>query len=309
MATVVPFATGSSQAVASGPGPNTLVPVQPGISAAALPGASLIGVTPSSTTETLSFVLREQHLPQLEAAAEHDLSSHPLQVSEFAAIYGQTFSNVLQLERYLAHFKIKTHADADRVDVVATGTAAEFNKALSVQQRQYHVPEQPGRDGVQPIAAQNVHGTAQSPKLPCRIAQYVLAILGLTNYGPFGSQAVHTNTSIVKPQASSTNKCIKLSGLPDGCNLPSNYAANYGLDPLYQRGANGAGQTLAIVTLAALDPGAPQYFWKHIAHIPSTDRFLDVVNVDGGPGAPRGRVRRGLPGDGHAGTVRFHRGR
>jgi subtilase family serine protease len=174
----------------------------------------------------------------------------------------------------------------DRVDVVATGTAAEFNQALSVQQSQYRVPRQRGLDGLQPIPAQTVHGTASSPRLPDPIARTVVAILGLTNYGPFGSQAVHTNTSLAKPQTGSTNSCVKLSGLPDACHLPSNYAAEYGLNPLYQKGANGHGQTVAIVTLAAVDPGGPQHFWSDIAHVPGTGRSLSVVNVDGGPGAP-----------------------
>jgi kumamolisin len=285
MALAVPLAAGSGQASASSPGPNTLVPVTPGISAAALPGATPFGNTPPSTPETVSFVLREQNVSGLEAAVEHGVTSY-LSVSQFAQEYGQSPGNVAALRDYLAQYGISTDAYADDVDVVATGTAGEFDRALSVQQQQYHVPQSPSRDGMQAIPAQTVHGTAQSPMLPYRIAQYVLAVLGLTNYGPFGSQAVHVDTSTLKPQAGSSNSCIALTGLADACNLPSNFAANYGLDPLYQKGATGAGQTIAIVTLAALDQGAPQYFWQNIAHVPSSNRTVNVVNVDGGPGAP-----------------------
>jgi len=285
MALAVPLAAGSGQASASSPGPNTLVPVTPGISAAALPGATPFGNTPPSTPETVSFVLREQNVSGLEAAVEHGVTSY-LSVSQFAQEYGQSPGNVAALRDYLAQYGISTDAYADDVDVVATGTAGEFDQALSVQQQQYHVPQSPSRDGMQAIPAQTVHGTAQSPMLPYRIAQYVLAVLGLTNYGPFGSQAVHVDTSTLKPQAGSSNSCIALTGLADACNLPSNFAANYGLDPLYQKGATGAGQTIAIVTLAALDQGAPQYFWQNIAHVPSSNRTVNVVNVDGGPGAP-----------------------
>jgi kumamolisin len=285
MAIAVPLAAGSPQAAASGPGPNTLVPVQPGISAAALPGASPFGNTPPSTPETVSFVLREQKVPQLEAAVEAGITRF-LSVRQFASEYGQSQANVAQLQAYLAHYGISTQVYADNVDVVATGTAGEFDEALSVKQQQYHVPRLPGRDGLRPIPAQNVHGSAQSPMLPYRIAQYVLAVLGLTNYGPFGSQAIHTDTRLLKPEPSSSNSCLALTGLADACNLPSNFAANYGLDPLYRKGAAGSGQTIAIVTLAALDPGAPQYFWQNIAHVPSSNRTVSVVNVDGGPGAP-----------------------
>ena len=104
----------------------------------------------------------------------------------------------------------------------------------------------------------------------------MLAILGLTNYGPYGSQAIHVNTNLVKPQSGSSSDCLALTGLPDACNLPSNFASNYGLDGLYNEGADGSGQTIAIVTLAALDPGAPEYFWSNVAHVPSTGRSVTV---------------------------------
>src|SRR5258708_24596280 len=77
-----------------------------------------------------------------------------------------------------------------------------------------------------------------------------------------------------------------MAGLPGACRLPSDFASNYKLDGLYGKGANGSGQTLAIVTLAAVDPGAPQYFWSNIEHVPSTGRTFTVQNIDGGPGTP-----------------------
>jgi subtilase family serine protease len=262
-----------------------MVPVQPGISAAALPHATVFGDTPANTPETVSFVLKEQDLAQLEANVEGGLRSY-LSVRQFANTYGQSQTNISQLQSYLSQYRISTAIYADNVDVVATGTAGEFDRALSVQQQQYHVPAAPGRNGMQGSLAQTVHGTAQSPYLPYRIAQYVTAILGLTNYGPFTSQAVHTDTALTPPKAGSSNSCLALTGLPDACNTPANFAANYGLDGLYQRGATGSGETIAIVTLAALDPGAPQYFWNRVLGLPASGRTVTVENIDGGPGAP-----------------------
>jgi kumamolisin len=266
------------------PSPNTQVPVQQGTDVAALPGATAFGDTPASTPETVSFILRERNLPQLQAAVEHGAANF-LTVGQFAATYGQSQANIAQLTGYLAQFGISTQVYADNVDVVATGTAGQFDQALSVQQKQFHVPAR-SRHGFSAILAQTVHGTSQSPMLPRGIARNVLAILGLTNYGPFSSQAVHVNKSVAKPQAGSSNRCIALTGLAGDCNLPSDFAAQYGLNPLYKKGATGAGRTLAIVSLAALDPGAPQYFWKHIANVPNSKRSVTVVNIDGGPGAP-----------------------
>jgi subtilase family serine protease len=282
------FAAGSSQATTGAipaPGADTPVAVQPGISAAALPGAVAFGNTPASTPEQVSFVLRERNLPQLRWAVQHGVRDY-LSVSEFARRYGQSADSIEQLTGYLAAYGISTQVYPDHADVVATGTAGQFNAALSVQQKEYHVPEQRGKDGTTGIPAQTVHGTAQSPLLPAHIARSVLSVLGLTNYGPFGSQAAHVNASTVAPQAGSTNGCLALTGLPSACHLPSDYAAGYGLSALYAKGATGAGRTVAIVTLAALDPGAPQYFWQNVAHTPASNRTVNVINVDGGPGAP-----------------------
>ena len=276
---------GPASAATSAPNPNAPEKVASGISPAQLPGATVFGTTPADTPETVSFILQERNISFLKANVINGITKY-LSVSQFASAYGQTPANISALTSYLAGFGIKTDVYADNVDVVATGTAGDFDSALSVKQNQYHVPSLAGRDGINAIPAQNVYGTAQSPLLPYRLSNFVLAILGLTNYSPYGSQSVHVNTKLLKPQPTSSNSCLALTGLPDACNLPSNFAANYGLDGLYAKGANGSGQTLAIVTLAALDPGAPQYFWSKIAHIPNTGRTLTVDNVDGGPGAP-----------------------
>ena len=282
---MTPMAALAGPASASTPSPNTPEQVSSGINVAALPGASVFGTTPASTPETVSFVLKEQNLSFLQAEVQQGFKND-LTTSQFAGEFGQSPANISALTTYLAGFGIKTDVYADNVDVVATGTAGEFDSALAVTQNQYHVPALAGGDGINAVPAQNVHGNTQSPLLPYRLSNFVLAILGLTNYGPYGSQAIHVNTNDVKPVPSSSNSCLALTGLPNACNLPSNFASNYNLDGLYNQGADGAGQTLAIVTLAAVDPGAPQYFWNNIAKIPATGRTLTINNVDGGPGAP-----------------------
>jgi subtilase family serine protease len=207
-------------------------------------------------------------------------------VSQFAREYGQSPQTISQLTGYLSRYGITTQVYPDNVDVVANGTAGEFDSALSVQQHQYYVPKIKGHGKTPGIPAQTVHAPAQSPSLPWSIANSIDAILGLTNYAPYFSQAVQVNPANSKPQSGSSNSCLALSGLNSACNLPANFASNYGLNPIYQHGANGRGQTIAIVTLAALDPGAPQYFWQNVAHVPATGRTVTVTNVDGGPGAP-----------------------
>jgi subtilase family serine protease len=261
------------------------VPVLSGFSVSSLPGAVAFGTTPANTPETVSFVLDEQDMPQLEYIVEHGVRNY-LSVSQFAQIYGQSQYNISQLQGYLSQFGITAQVYPDGVDVVASGTAGQFDSALSTRQEQYRIPGRPGRSGGQGAPAQTVHGNLAPPELPYRIARYVAAILGLTNYDAFSSNAVHMVTSVKATVPGSETACEALVGLPDACNTPENFASDYGLTPLYRRGAVGSGQTIGIVTFAALDVGAPQYFWQNVLGLPTFNRAVTVDNVDGGPGAP-----------------------
>jgi kumamolisin len=269
-------ATAGAAQASSTPGPNTPEKVPTGLLASALPGASVFGDTPANTPEQVSFILKERNLAQLESSVAKGLTSFD-SVGRFAGKYGQTSAAVSALTHYLAKFGITTTVYPGNVDVSASGTAGEFDQALTIKQMNYHVPAQHGVNGHR-IPAQTVYSATTAPELPFGISQYVLAVLGLTNYAPFDSNAVHLNeTTKTTPAASS----------PDapGSFLPSDFAANYGLAPLYKK-ANGSGRTIGIVTLAALDVGAPEFFWQNVAKVPTTGRTVTVDNVDGGPGAP-----------------------
>ncbi len=284
-AAVTPLAALAGPASAATPGPNTPEKVASGVTAAQLKGATVFGDTPGDTPETVSFILRERNLPSLESQVTHGVR-HYVSVSQFARTYGQSPAVISALTSYLASFGIKSEVYADNVDISTTGTAAEYNQALSVTQQQYNVPAIPGRNGLSGIRAQKgVHGNVNAPLLPYRLSHFVLAILGLSNYSPFTDPAAHVNSSVVKPQQGSSSYCLALTGLPNACHLPSDFASEYNLNGLYHKGATGKGQTLAVFSLAAVDPDGPQYFWSNIAHVHRTGSFT-VQNIDGGPGAP-----------------------
>jgi kumamolisin len=283
-ALALPLAS-ASLAGATAPNPNTPTPVAGGVNASSLPHATVFGTTPSDTPETVSFIMRVNNQPELQYLATH-VTKNFLSVSQFARQYGANPTVIHELTSYLAGFGITTQVYADNIDIVANGTAGQFDSALAVTQSQYRVPRIAGKAGARAIPAQTVHANRQAPSLPYRVAGSVLAVLGLTNYSPFTTHTAHINTAVTHPKAGSSSACLALTGLSSACNLPSDYATNYGLNSLYHHGAMGAGQTAAIVTLASVDPGAPQYFWQNIAHVPASNRTLTVTNIDGGPGAP-----------------------
>jgi kumamolisin len=274
VATSAAATSGAAQA-ASTPGPNTPETVPTGLLASSLPGASAFGNTAPSTPEQVSFILKERDISQLESSVTRGKTSFD-SVSQFASKYGQSSAVVSALTSYLAKFGITTSVYAGNVDVSASGTAGEFDQALTVKQENYHVPARHSANGYD-VPAQTVYSATEAPELPHGLSRYVLAVLGLTNYAPFSSHAVHVNSTPAYSSSSSADQ--------PGSYLPSDFAANYGLSPLYKK-ANGTGETLGIVTLAALDVGAPEYFWQNVANVPATGRSVTVDNVDGGPGAP-----------------------
>ena len=246
-----------------------------GIGPAALKGARVLGTTAASTQERVSFILKARKLHQLEFSVESGLHRGYLSVSQFANTYGQPTANVSALEDYLARYGITTSAYGDRLDVSATGTAAEFDAALGVAQKNYFVPAVPAANGQTGIGAQRIHGTTQGATLPAPIARNVLSILGLTSYSPFVASLVHTPKAA---PGATVNSSVSSSQTPE------DFAKNYGLDPLYAQGYDGAGQTIGIVTLASVNPKVPYYFWRKTLGLKVPAGRITLTNVDGGAG-------------------------
>ncbi|WP_344775664.1 S53 family peptidase [Gryllotalpicola kribbensis] len=277
-----------------------------------LPGATAFGDTPGSTPEQVTFVLKGRGIAQLQQQVLAGAVGGPqrrLTVAQFAASHGQTPQAIGALTSYLSRFGIRSTVLANRLDVQTTGTASAYNRALNVSQKQYRVPGGPARHGARASRPQNVHAPTKAPQLPPRLAQGVTAIFGLSNYAAFGSStvaasvpgksaptlspatvaaAVRKGTSAPAAQGAaviSEDDCAAITlGWPRDCNLPQDFASEYGLDDLGAQ-HDGTGQTIGVVTFASLDEGAPEYFWQSLAATPQRPRSVTVRNVDGGPGA------------------------
>ena len=154
-------------------------------------------------------------------------------------------------------------------------TAGEFERALSVRQLEYRVPAIPARYGLPGRQAMSIHGTTDRALLPRRLARFVLSILGLTSYPTFASDAVRTPA--LRPG-------VKRAAIQTGNLTPEDFARRYHLEPLYRRGAAGAGETIGIVALASVNPSDPEHFWGTVLGLAVPARRISLVNVDGGSG-------------------------
>jgi kumamolisin len=249
--------------------------VPQGIGAAALRSATVIGTAKASAKEQVSFILKAQNLAKLQTLVGSGSATH-LTVRQFAASYGQTKANVTALETYLKKFGISSTALADGIDVSTTGTVADYNAALGVQQKEFRTAAIPARAGHPGRAAIDFHGTAQPTTLPTTVAKYVLSILGLTSYPTGSSNAVHIPAlrSGVQPAAVQT-----------GALTPAAFARNYNLTPLTKAGHLGQGQTIGIVTLASMRASDATHFWGTTLKIKTKANRITLDNIDGGAGA------------------------
>jgi kumamolisin len=261
-------------ATTSTPTPSKVAVAQ-GITVAGLKAQSVFPVAPG-TKETVSFALRMRNEQQLEAKVDAGIKpGHFLSVGQFAQRYGQPAYRIQELRSYLAGYGIKTTVYADQLVVTATGTAGEFDKALTVRQNEYKAAAVRAHAGIAARAAFDFHGTKDKPLLPRGIARFVQSILGLTDYPIFGSSAVHAQTA--KPGKNT-------AGLQTGNRTPANFARDYGVTPLYGQGARGQGQTIGIVTFASVRPADATHFWSDVVHVATKPDRITLDNVDGGSG-------------------------
>ncbi len=159
-----PLKTSSLQAAPSASADE--VAIAQGLGPAVLKNATAQGATPPSTFELISFILRGRNMFELASDVESGRSPD-LTVAKFASQYGQSATAITALEKYLSQYGIATSAYPDNLDVTASGTAAQFDRALSVQQDQYQVPAVAARDGLAAIPAQQIHGSQRRP-VPAR---------------------------------------------------------------------------------------------------------------------------------------------
>ncbi len=251
-----------------------MLAVPQGLSVAG-PGAKPVFPVAASKKEIVSFVLKMRNEAALEGKADAGIRGHFLSVAKFRARYGQSAARVRALESYLHAHGIKTTAYADNLDVTATGTAGQFDKALSVSQAEYRSAAVPAHDGQAARPSVLFHAAKDAPLLPASLARYVETIVGLDNYPMLSSDSVHTQT---------TEQAKTPAGLYAGTRTPADFARSYGLDPLYKKGAKGQGQTVGIITYASLRPYDATHFWSSVVKIKTKSNRLRLDKVDGGSG-------------------------
>ena len=159
---------------------------------------------------------------------------------------------------------------ADRLLIKATGTADAFTRAFSVD---LHDVDHHGR---------RFHRMHRPPVIPILLRDLLVSVEGLTTEPRFHHMHASTlaNSPLASPPVVLPPHGAIATGVP-GSFTVGDVANMYNINPLYQRGINGTGRTVGIVTLANFDPADAFTYWNLIGLSVDPNR-LTQVHVDGG---------------------------
>jgi kumamolisin len=270
------LALAASGALSAAPYPHGPAPAAADLGdAAAIDGATRITVTvalPLSNRAQLDQLIQSMYTPgnahyrQFLSAAEFQQRFAP-GAATIDAVTHAFSAQGLEVTR------------AATAQLHVTGTAAQLEKAFSVQLHSYEVAANGATPGYR------YRAPVGTPRLPDSLSGSVTAVLGLDTQpqlrphlrpGLKGPQqqalAPHHSGSVNTPD-------------PPGEWTVLDYADYYDVNPLYHAGVSGQGNTLAIITLASFTQSDAYAYWSAIGVTVKPNRITEV-QVDGGSGPP-----------------------
>ncbi|MGH8293315.1 MAG: S53 family peptidase [Gammaproteobacteria bacterium] len=200
-----------------------------------------------------------------------------LTVDRFRERFAPSNPEIQQFVNYLKSFGITINKIyADNLDVTVTGTAEQLNAAFSTQLRDYQ------KDG------KRFHRPAWKFSIPGELDKLVLAVPGLSNEpGRFRPMNLRMKPAIGIPgQAAGKYPPAAWPQNGTATGIPGDYTVGdvanfYQVNPLYQAGIKGQGQTVGIMTLANFRKADVSAYWRDIGLKVKPNRITKVM-VDGG---------------------------
>lgn len=195
-----------------------------------------------------------------------------LTADQFAARFAPIDTEVARIAAALGGYGL-TAERTSALTLKVTGRPADMERAFAVSLHSYQVPAHGNEEGY------TFHAPLSRAAIPPEIAASVSAVVGLDSRPSLHPHIRHS------AQARPQSIAPAAAGNPPGLWTVADLASYYDVLPLYSKGLTGKGRTLAIVTLANFTPSDVFAYWSALGLPVDPDR-LQIVNIDGGPGAP-----------------------
>ena len=190
-----------------------------------------------------------------------------LKPEAFGRLYGPADSDVAAVEAWLeSHGLVVARVHAGRVAIEFTGTAGQLREAFQMELHRYQV------GGEMHLA------NASEPTIPAALAPVIGGLARTSDFKPqpqfkvLGQAQFNPGTHHATPQWTDP-----ASGGVSYLVAPGDFATQYDLNPVYQAGIQGAGQSIAIVSASNVDLSLVQAYQKLF----SLSANLPQVVVDG----------------------------
>jgi kumamolisin len=247
-------------------------------------------LTEDTTPLSITVALRLRDLDEAEKLliALHtpgDPQFHQfLTAKQFVARFAPTDADVAKIVATLGRYGL-TVERTTATTLKVTGLPADMERTFSVSLHSYEVPAHDNVPGY------TFHAPLTRATIPAEISPLVSAVVGLDSRPSFrpASRTVPSNLKMATMTAQTTT-----TPDPPGYWTPIDFADYYDVQPLYSRGVTGSGRTMGIISLAAFTPSDAFAYWSAIGLSVNPNR-LQIVNVDGGPGAPSDASGSGEP--------------
>jgi len=251
--------------------------------AASKPVAADLGPADSSTRVSLTVALALRNTDQALSLMQSIYRPGSPQFREFLTPsqfyqqFGPTAKTIASVTKHFqaAGFEV---AQSTGSHLTITGSAAAVEAEFGIE---LHTFQAPATAATEAVAFRAPVGT---PNIAASIAASVSAVVGfdtMPRYRPKLRHAVKQAATIplaVTPDSSGTTN-------PPGELLVTDFARYYDVEPLYNIGLNGRGQTIGIVTFASFTPSDAFAYWKAAGLTVASNRIKQVL-VDGGSGPP-----------------------
>jgi subtilase family serine protease len=204
-----------------------------------------------------------------------------LSTGQFAAQYGATDDQVARVQSLLKQQGITSEVLPSHLAISTSGTLSQYNKLFQTSVHNF-VSRQNGHSFHKPVS---------TLQIPSAIADVVDAASGLSSeltYRPhhvassaFSAFGAHHPKSCPPSSGSGGS-----SSNPTASGVPGEYTVGdvanfYDINPLYKRGIEGKGSTVAVVALSNFYPADAQTYWTDIGLATKANR-IKQVHVDGG---------------------------
>lgn len=242
-----------------------------------------LAVTDKSTPISVTVVLGIKNLSDAESLARSVNTPgdpqyhHFLTAAQFESQFAPGSATFARIAAGLAPYGLSAR-QTTAMTITVTGLPANMERAFGVSLHSYQVAAQGNVPGY------SYHAPLSKLSIPAALSGSVAGIVGLDNRPSFQPhyRTVPASVSAVRSHAAATTTT---TGDAPGYWTVTDFAKYYDVQPLYSQGLTGSGHTLGIVTLAAFTPSDAYAYWNALGLPVSTNR-IQIVNVDGGPGAP-----------------------